>query len=95
MTVKTVRELAALIAARGIRLEDIVLDRTGCEWDYSAKSFGEMGFDALDFIEVIMDLEKALDCVIPDSLADQVQDADPSSLILSEIRSRKLDDLGI
>ena len=95
MTVKTVRELAALIAARGIRLEDIVLDRTGCEWDYSAKSFGEMGFDTLDFIEVIMDLEKALDCVIPDELADQLEGAEPNTLILSAMRSRRLDDLGI
>jgi hypothetical protein len=95
MTVKTVRELAALIAARGIRLEDIVLDRTGCEWDYSAKSFGEMGFDTLDFIEVIMDLEKALDCVIPDSLADQLEGAEPNTLLLSAMRSKRLDDLGI
>jgi acyl carrier protein len=95
MIVKTISELATLIARKQISLENFFYKKTGCIWDYSAKTFDEMDADSLDVIEAIMYLEKVLDCVIPDDLGDLILVTNPNDLIVSVIRQRKLEELGI
>jgi acyl carrier protein len=62
----------------------------------SNKTWKEMGFDDLDTIELIMELEKKLDFVFMDDLYDHVfgQDLKPINFV-EIIRQKKLNDLGI
>jgi acyl carrier protein len=94
MTLRTIKDLASLIASSRVSLEKLFEDQ-GCEWDYSAKTFEEMGADELDIIEVIMRLEMLMDCEITDELGELMMICNPGDLILSLVRQRKLDELGI
>jgi acyl carrier protein len=94
MRLTTIKDLANHIARNRVSLEKM-FEAKGCEWDYSAKTFDEIGADMLDIIEVIMELEKIMDCEITDDLADLVSISNPNDLLLSVTRQRKLDDLGI
>lgn len=94
MRLTTIKQLTDRIAQKRVPLEKM-FEAKGCEWDYSAKTFEEIGADMLDIIEVIMDLENIMDCEITDDLADLVSISNPNDLLLSVTRQRKLDDLGI
>ena len=94
MRLTTTKQLAELLAIKSVSLEKMFEDK-GCEWDYSAKTFEEIGADMLDIIEVIMELEKIMDCEITDALAELVSIGSPNDLLLSVTRQRRLDDLGI
>ena len=94
MRLTTIKGLADLIAKNRVSLENMFEDK-GCQWDCSAKTFEEIGADMLDIIEVIMELEKIMDCEITDALAELVSIGNPNDLLLSVARQRKLDELGI
>ena len=93
--VKTIDELVKVLNTRVFSLEKLYEDRVGCDWNYDAKTFYEMGADNIDVIEVIMDIEKIFDCVIPDDLGDLILSMNPNDLLISVRRQRKLDELGI
>jgi acyl carrier protein len=95
MTIRTIEGLANLFKTRLFSLEKLVNEKTGCQWDYTAKTFGQMGVDELDVVELVMDIEKIFDCVITDDLLDVLYGCDPNSLLVSVIRQRKLEELGI
>jgi len=95
MTIRTIEGLADLFKTRLFSLENLVNEKTGFQWDYTAKTFGQMGVDDLDVVELVMDIEKAFDCVITDDLLDVLYGCDPNSLLVSVIRQRKLEELGI
>jgi hypothetical protein len=95
MRIETPEQLARAMAEKGIGIDQAYEERTGCPWDYDAKSFEEMGADALDIIETMMDLEKRLDCEITDLCCEMVESMDPNDLIIWKRRQRRLGDLGI
>ena len=95
MRIETPEQLARKMAEKGIGIDQIYEERTGCPWDYEAKSFEEMGADAVDIIETMMDLEKKLDCEITDACCELVEEMNPNDLLIWKRRQRKLDDLGI
>lgn len=79
MRIETPEQLARKMAEKGIGIDQAYEERTGCPWDYEAKSFEDMGADAVDIIETMMDLEKRLDCEITDwccELAGRLGDID-------------------
>jgi|LauGreDrversion4_2_1035121.scaffolds.fasta_scaffold26130_7 hypothetical protein len=92
--IKTIEEFKDIIAIKQINLEKLFYDK-GCDWDYTAKTFEEIGADELDIIEVIMDLERIMDCVIEDDLGELIMIGNPNEYILSIRRQKKLDELGI
>ena len=56
------------------------------------KTFGDQGFDDLDCVELIMDLERELNIVINDDIAEQIVSAEiMPNLFLSEWRNDKID----
>lgn len=95
IVISSPKDLANLICERSFSLEDMVLDTAGCEWDYQAKSFEDMGMDAMDMISFIINIENNLCCVIPDDVADRICCMDPNGLLVSVLRQRRLDELGI
>ena len=94
MTIRSIEDFRHFISTRGVELEKM-FEKKGCEWDYSAKTFEYIGADNLDIIEVMMDLENQFDCVITDDLCDLIMISNPNDLLLSVIRQRKIDELGI
>lgn len=95
MRIVTPEQLARKMAEKGIGIDQAYEERTGCPWDYEAKSFEEMGADAIDIIETMMDLEKRLDCEITDSCCELVEAMNPNDLLIWKRRQKRLDDLGI
>lgn len=58
------------------------------------KKFGEQGFDVLDCVEFIMELENMLNISISDDISSLICDEDiKPMLILQIIRNNKLDSL--
>lgn len=95
MRIETPEALARKMAEKGIGIDQIYEERTGCPWDYEAKSFEDMGADGLDIVETMMELEKQLDCEITDACCEMVEEMNPNDLLIWKRRQRKLDDLGI
>lgn len=95
MRIETPEQLARKMAEKGIGIDQIYEERTGCPWDYEAKSFEEMGADAVDIIETMMDLERRLDCEITDWCCELVEEMNPNDLLIWKRRQKRLDDLGI
>jgi len=95
MRIETPEHLARKMAEKGIGIDQAYEERTGCPWDYEAKSFEEMGADAVDIIETMMDLENRLGCEIADACCEMVEEMNPNDLLIWKRRQRKLDDLGI
>lgn len=60
------------------------------------KTYGEMGFDDLDCVEMIMELEKRLDIYISDDVADVFVNGSNKPFNVSQYnRDKKLNSLGI
>ena len=94
MVIRTVEQFTEFLERSNFSIEEYSSSRIG-EWDYDAKSFEELGFDALDIIEMIMEIEKALDCEIRDECVDFIEDMNPNDLTKRVRRQKRLDDLGI
>ena len=94
MIITTIEEFIAFLDRSNFSIEEYCGSKIG-DWDYEAKSFAELGFDALDIIEMIMDIEKALDCEIRDECVEFIEDMNPNDLTKRVRRMKRLDDLGI
>ena len=94
MTIRTLEQFIEFLDRSNFSIEEYSSSRIG-DWDYEAKSFAELGFDALDIIEMIMDIEKALDCEIRDECVEFIEDMNPNDLTKRVRRQKRLDDLGI
>jgi acyl carrier protein len=94
MTITTIEEFIALLDRNSFSIEDYCGSRIG-DWDYEAASFAELGFDGLDIVEMIMEIEKVLNCEIRDSCAELIEDMNPNDLTKRVRRMKRLDDLGI
>lgn len=94
MTIRTLEQFIEFLDRSNFSIEEYCSSKIG-EWDYEAKSFDELGFDAFDIIEMIMEIEKALDCEIRDECGELIEDMNPNDLTKRVRRQKKLDDLGI
>lgn len=95
MTIKTIEQLVTLLFPK--TFNDMIREHVDYdfEWDYEAKSFGDMGLDDLDIVEVIMNIEKEYDCQIPDELGEYMFSMDPQLLMKYYIRNKRIEELGI
>ena len=60
------------------------------------KTYDEMGFDDLDRVEMIMELEKRLDIYITDEVADAFVNGKNKPFNVSQYnRSKKIEELGL
>lgn len=95
MTIRTVEEFIDLLDRNNFSIEELCIDKIGIDWDYEAKSFKELGFDGLDIVVIIMEIEKILDCEIRDSCAELIDVMNPNDLTRRARRQKRLDELGI
>jgi acyl carrier protein len=72
---------------------EIAKEKFDIEIDFN-KTWGENGFDDLDSIEVIMELEKRLNIVITDDVADAFISG-KITIFRSYLRNEKLEKLGL
>ena len=93
--IQTTEQFIQLLDSKSFSIESLFIERTGMDWDYDAKTFEELGFDTIDFIEMIMDIEKILGCHISDDCAELIEEMNPNDLTKRARRQKKLDDLGI
>ncbi len=94
MIITTIEEFIALLDCNNFSIEEYCSSRVG-DWDYEAKSFDELGFDGFDIIEMIMEIEKVLNCEIRDSCAELIEEMNPNDLSKRARRLKRLDELGI
>ena len=94
MIIRTVEQFTEFLERNNFSIEEYSSSKIG-DWNYEARSFAELGFDALDIIEMIMDIEKALDCEIRDECVEFIEDMNPNLLTKRVRRQKRLDDLGI
>ena len=95
MVIETIEQFITLLDSNNFSIEDLCLDKIGVDWDYEARSFEELGFDGLDIVEMIMEIEKVLDCEIRDSCVELIDSMNPNDLTKRVRRMKRLDDLGI
>ena len=72
---------------------EIAKEKFDIEIDFN-KTWGENGFDDLDSVEVIMELEKRLNIVITDDVADAFISG-KITIFRSYLRNEKLEKLGL
>ena len=94
MTITTTEQFISLLDRNNFSIEEYCNNRIG-DWNYDAKSFGELGFDTLDVIEMIMEIEKILNCEIRDECVESIGEMNPNDLTKCVRRQKRLDDLGI
>jgi len=97
MIITTIEEFIALLDSNNFSIEELCVDKIGVDWDYEASSFAELGFDGLDIVEMIMEIEKVLDCEIRDVCAgaELIYAMNPNDLTKRVRRLKRLDELGI
>ena len=95
MKIKTIEQLVTHLQPKNFT--NIIIEHIdeGFEWNYDAKSFGDMGLDDLDIVEVIMNIEKEYDCEIPDDLGEYMFSMDPQPFMRSYIRNKRIEELGL
>ena len=94
MTIRTLEQFIEFLDRNNFSIEEYCSSRVG-DWDYEARSFDELGFDGFDIIEMIMEIEKVLNCEIRDSCAELIEEMNPNDLSKRVRRLKRLDDLGI
>ena len=94
MTIRTLEQFIEFLDRSNFSIEEYCGSKIG-DWDYEAKSFEELGFDGLDIVEMIMEIEKVLDCEIRDSCVELIDSMNPNDLTKRVRRMKRLDDLGI
>ena len=82
MVITTIEEFIALLDRNNFSIEDLCSTQIGVDWDYEARSFEELGFDGLDIVEMIMEIEKVLDCEIRDSCVELIDAMNPNDLTI-------------
>ena len=93
--IKTVEQFIDLLDRNNFSIEDFCKNFMGVDWSYEAKSFGELGLHGLDIVEMIMEIEKVLDCQIYDNCVEMIELMNPNDLTKRIRRNKKLNDLGI
>ena len=100
--IKTVEQFIDLLDRNNFSIEDFCKNFMGVDWNYEAKSFGELGLHGLDIVEMIMEIEKVLDCQIYDGentrvkhCVEMIELMNPNDLTKRIRRNKKLNDLGI
>ena len=93
--IKTVEQFIDLLDRNNFSIEDFFKNFMGVDWNYEAKSFGELGLHGLDIVEMIMEIEKVLDCQIYDNCVEMIELMNPNDLTKRIRRNKKLNDLGI
>jgi acyl carrier protein len=101
MIINNVKQLQDLIVSKPGYF-DSILEKFSIKPDeitIANFSWYSLGMDDLDFVEMIMDLEKDLDIQIPDDLVDVIENWSfyefYKSVSIAKIRQDKLDELGI
>lgn len=75
---------------------DIIFYKMGIEYTINDDSWEKLGFDDLDEVEFIMEIEKRCDCFIADEFADKMyREVSPKTLYNLLMRNNNLDALGI
>ena len=95
MVITTIEEFITLLDRNSFSIEELCVDKIGVDWDYEAASFAELGFDGLDIVEMIMEIEKVLNCEIRDACVELIEEMNPNDLTKRVRRMKRLDDLGI
>lgn len=95
MTIRTVEEFIDLLDRNNFSIEELCIDKIGIDWDYEAKSFKELGFDGLDIVTMIMEIELYLKCDIRDECSELIELMNPNDLTRRARRQKRLDELGI
>jgi acyl carrier protein len=93
--IKTIEQFIDLLDRNNFSIEDFCKNFMGVDWNYEAKSFGELGLHGLDIVEMIMEIEKVLDCQIYDNCVEMIELMNPNDLTKRIRRNKKLNDLGI
>ncbi len=93
--IKTLEQFIDLLDRNNFSIEDFCKNFMGVDWNYEAKSFGELGLHGLDIVEMIMEIEKVLDCQIYDNCVEMIELMNPNDLTKRIRRNKKLNDLGI
>lgn len=93
--IKTVEQFIDLLDRNNFSIEDFCKNFMGVDWNYEAKSFGELGLHGLDIVEMIMEIEKVLDYQIYDNCVEMIELMNPNDLTKRIRRNKKLNDLGI
>jgi acyl carrier protein len=76
-------------------INQISIEKYSINLDYN-KTLGDNGFDDLDCIEMVMEIEKRLDIVISDDIIDLLFNVDEKPPRFREYwRNKKLEDLGL
>ena len=102
MIINNVKQLQELLISRSGYFEHTMEDRFSIKIDEITAdnvSWGSTGMDDLDFIEMIMDIEKDFDIQIPDDLVDVIENTNfyefYNNVSIARIRQDKLNELGI
>jgi acyl carrier protein len=76
-------------------INQISIEKYSINLDYN-KTLGDNGFDDLDCIEMVMEIEKRLDIVISDDIVDLLFNVGEKPPRFREYwRNKKLEDLGL
>ena len=102
MIINDINQLQELLRSKPGYFENIIEDRFSIKLDEITAdnvSWGSIGMDDLDFIEMIMDIEKDFDIQIPDDLVDTIENCNfyefYNNVSIARIRQDKLNKLGI
>jgi len=84
-----------LVKITASAMNEVAIKITGESLNFN-KTYGEMGFDDLDCVEMIMELEKKLDIHITDEVADAFVNGKNKPFNVSQYnRNKKIEDLGL
>lgn len=76
-----------------ILMNEVAIKMLGQPLDFN-KTFAQNGFDDLDGVEMIMELEKMLDIVIFDDVADAFVNGKPPQFVQYN-RNKRIEELGL
>ena len=76
-------------------LSKVFENKMGLSLDFN-KTFGKHGVDELDCVEIIMELEKILDIVIPDDVCEYFISEKTKPVLFTQYnRNKKIEQLGL
>lgn len=88
-----VQKCPGLVKVTPSVMDEVAIKIMGEPLDFN-KTYGEMGFDDLDCVEMIMDLEKRLDIYITDEVADAFINGKSKPFNVSQYnRNKKIENL--